>query len=233
MSAVGRLVNTFVEPKAAFADIAARPSWWLPTALLTVLMLVYMLAFSSHVGWEGFMRQQIENNPRTQNLTADQREQALAMQLKYGAPIGTAMPVIAMPVVILVVAGVMMFVFSILLGGQVRYRQALGVSAHAYLPSIVGVAAAFLVMFVKDPSDFDLQNPAGFNIGFYLDPKSTPAWLVSLGNSIDVFSFWTILLLATGMAAVTRKSWKTSLMGVLMPWALVVLIKVGWAAFRG
>ena len=232
MSAVGRLVNVIVEPKAAFADIAARPGWWLPMILLMAVTLAYMLAFSSRVGWEHFMRQQIESSPKTQNLPVEERERAIAMQTKF-APVATAMPVVATPIVMLVVAGVLMFVFSIVLGGAVRFRQALGVTAHAFLPGIVSAGAALLVMFVKDPSDFDLQNPAGFNVGFYLDPHSAPAWLVSLGSSIDVFSLWTILLLATGMSAVSRKSWKTSLMGVVLPWAVFVVLKVGLAAIRG
>jgi chromate transport protein ChrA len=56
---------------------------------------------------------------------------------------------------------------------------------------------------------------------------------VSLGNSIDVFSFWMILMLATGMAVVSKKSWVTSLFAVLAPWALIVVLKVGWTAIFG
>jgi hypothetical protein len=87
-------------------------------------------------------------------------------------------------------------------------------------------------MLLKDPDDFDLKNPTGFNIGFYL-PHSAPAWLVSLGGSIDVFSIWIILLLATGLSVASKKSWKTSLIGVAGPWALFVAGKVLWAAVRG
>jgi hypothetical protein len=233
MSAVGRIVNTFVEPKAAFADIAARPSWLVPMALLVAITVVYMFAFSSRVGWERFMRQQIESSPKTQNLPAEERERLIVMQAKYAGPFGTAMAVIATPVSMLVTAGMLMFIFTTVLGGAVKFRQALGVTSYASLPHLVATGAAMLVLYVKDPSDFDLGNPAGFNIGFYLDPHAVPAWLVSLGTSIDVFSLWVILLLATGMSAATRKPWKTSLLGVAAPWAVFVLLKVAWAAIRG
>jgi hypothetical protein len=112
----------------------------------------------------------------------------------------------------------------------VRFKQALAVVAYASLPQVVATAANVLVMFLKDPTDFDLKNPAGYDLGFYLDPHAVPAWLVSLGSSIDVFSFWVILLMATGMAAVTRKRWTTALTGVLIPWGVFVLLKVGWTA---
>jgi Yip1 domain len=225
-----RLLNVFVDPKLAFADIAARPGWWVPMIAVMVCMLALMIAFSSHVGWERFMRQQMESQPKMQNLSPEDRERALEMQIKFGAPIGTVMAVVAPPVSMLVTAGVLLFVFNNLLGASVKFRQALGVTAYAWLPNVLGMAGAVLVMFLKDPVDFDLKNPAGYNVGFFLDPHAVPAWLVSLGTSIDVFSLWVILLLATGMAAVTRKPWATALTGVLIPWAAFVFLKVGWAA---
>jgi hypothetical protein len=233
MSEGARLLNVFVEPRPAFEDIAARPGWWVPMTLIVACVLAYMLAFSSHVGWERYMRQQFESSPRAQNMSPEERERAIEMQVKFGAPIGTAVAVLAQPVVMLVTAGVLLFVFTNVLSSTLKFRQVFGVVSYASLPQIVGLGAATLVMFLKDPSDFDLKNPAGFNLGFYLNPHSVPAWLVSLGNSIDVFSFWVILLLATGLAVAARKPWKTALGGVLAPWAVLVLLKVGWAAIFG
>jgi hypothetical protein len=230
MSEGGRLVNVFVDPKPAFADIAARPSWWVPMVLIVVCSLAYILLFSSHCGWEHFMRQQFEQSPKAQNMAPEDRERAIQMQLKFGPPFGIAIAVIAAPISMLVTAGVFMFIFTNMMGAVVRFKQALAVVAYASLPQVVATAANVLVMFLKDPTDFDLKNPAGYDLGFYLDPHAVPAWLVSLGSSIDVFSFWVILLMATGMAAVTRKRWTTALTGVLIPWGVFVLLKVGWTA---
>ena len=233
MSEAARLVNVFVDPKPAFADIAARPRWWVPMVLLTLCSLAYMLAFSSHVGWEHFMRQQLESSAKGQSMSPEDRERALEMQIKFGAPIGTFFAVVGQPVAMLVTAGVLLFIFTNMLGAVANFRQALAVAAYASLPGVLALAGGVLVMFLKDPTDFDLKNPAGYNLGFYLDPHAMPAWVVSLGGSIDVFSFWIILLLATGMAAVTRKRWTTALTGVLIPWAVYVVVKVALAAVFG
>ncbi len=233
MSEAGRVVNVFIDPKPAFADIAVRPRFWVPMVLIAICSLAYMMLFSSHVGWEHFMRQQLEQSPRTQNMSPEDRERALQMQLKFGAPIGTAIGVIAPPVVMLITAGVLLFVFNNMFGASVKYGQALAVSAYASLPQILALAGGALVMFLKDPTDFDLKNPAGYNIAFYLDPHSVPAWLYSLATSINVFTFWVILLLATGMAAITRKPFKSCLTGVVIPWVVVVLIGMAWAAIFG
>ncbi len=179
------------------------------------------------------MRQQFEQSPKAQSMSPEDRERAIQMQLKFGPPFGTAIAVIAPPISMLVTAGVLLFVFTNMLGAAVKFRQALAVAAYASLPQLLGVAGGVLVMFLKDPMDFDLKNPAGYNLGFYLDPHTVPAWLVSLGGSIDVFSFWIILLLATGMAAVTRKRWSTALTGVLIPWGVYVVLKVALAAVFG
>ncbi len=233
MSEASRLVNVIVDPKPAFADIAASPGWWVPMILIMACSLAYMLAFSSHVGWERFMRQQLESSPKAQSMSAEDRERALEMQIKFGAPIGTVMAVIAPPIGMVVTAGVLLFVFTNMLGAAVKFRQSLAVAAYASVPQVLAMAGGVLVMFLKDPTDFDLKNPAGYNLAFYLDPHTVPAWLFSLAGSIDVFSFWIILLLATGMAAATRKRWTSALSGVLIPWAVWVVGKVALAAVFG
>jgi len=175
MSEAGRLVNVIVDPKPAFADIAARPSFWVPMVLVTLCVLGYLLAFSSHVGWEHFLRQQFENSSRAQNMSPEDRERAIEMQLKFAPAFGTAIPVIITPVLMLITAGVLLFVFNNMFGAKAQFRQALAVAAYASLPRVLATAGAVAVMFLKDPMDFDLKNPAGYNLGFYLDPHAVPA----------------------------------------------------------
>jgi len=228
---MGRLVNVFIDPKPAFADIAARPRWWVPMVLIALCFLGYALVFSSHVGWDHTIRQQFESEKRTETLSPEQRERELEARLKFGPPFGTAMMVVVQPVMMLITAGALLLVFNVLMGAAAKFKQVLAVAAYASLPALLALGGGLLVMFLKDPSDFDLQNPAGYNLGFYLDPK--PAWLHSLGACIDVFAFWGILLLATGMAAVTKKRWSSALTGVLIPWGVFVILRVGAAAISG
>jgi hypothetical protein len=225
-------VNVFVEPRAAFQQVAVAPRWWFPMALIIVATFVYMSLFSTRIGWDNFIRQQVERNERMQEMPADQRERAIEMQMKFVPIWGMVGPPVFISVGMAVTAGVLVFVFRTLLDGSVRFGQALGVVAWSSVPGLLSTAAALAVMLLKNPADFDLANPVGFNIGFYL-PEGTSAWIVSLGNSIDLFSFWTILLLATGMAVVTRKSWGTALGGILLPWAIYLVCKVGWSAMFG
>ena len=227
MGHLDRLIGTLFDPKPAFADLAARPTgWWLPLGLLMVITVGFVLAFSQHVGWERFMRQQLEQSPRAQQLSVEQREQALQQQRGFVPIVAPIQGAVAWPLITLVTGGVFLFVFNILLGTQLTFRQVYAVVCYGNLPNALGGLLAVVVMFIKDPADFDLQNPVASNLGAFLDPTTTPKWLVSAGSSVDLFSAWCLLLLATGFAAAARKiSWSKSFTWVVITWLLWVVVK--------
>jgi hypothetical protein len=88
------------------------------------------------------------------------------------------------------------------------------------------------VMQMKSITDFDLNNPLMFNPGAFMDPKSSSKFLYSLASSLDLFSFWIMLLIAVGLKAAAGKklSFGGAFFAVLLPWAVFVL---GAAALKG
>ena len=72
MSELSRLSGVFFEPGKAFADIAQRPRWVVPMAIIIVASLAYMFAISSRVGWDRVVRQQLEAKMAT--MSQQQRE---------------------------------------------------------------------------------------------------------------------------------------------------------------
>lgn len=233
-SELARLTGVVWEPGTTFPDIAARPRWWPPLAIVIVLSLVFMYSFSQHVGWDRFMRQQMETNPRMQQLDPAQREQAMTRGAQFAPIMGYVGAVVGFPVMTLIAAGAFLFVFRILLGADLTFRQVFAVYCYALVPTILSSVISLAVLFLKDPDQYDLQNPAMTNIGAFLDPLNTPKWLHSLASSIDVFTIWVLILLATGLAAASRKiSWGSSLSAVLGTWVVYVLAKAGWAAMFG
>jgi hypothetical protein len=223
------IVDIFVDPKSAFQAIAIAPRWWVPMLLSIVATLVFMALFANHVGWENMARRNIEKNERMQEMPAADRERAIEMQVSFMRIWGYVGPPLAIPVVSAIMAGVLLFVFKLLLDAQVTFIKTLAVVVWSGLPTLLSTAAAIAVMLLKSPSEFDLENPVGFNVGFYL-PEGTSAWLVSLASSIDLFSIWVMLLMATGMSIIARKPWGTALMGIVLPWAIYVTLKVLFAA---
>lgn len=228
MNEFTRILNVFVSPAAAFADILERPRWIIPVILLTICSLALVITYSQHIGWERLIRQSMEQSSRVQSMSAEQRDQAIANGVKFGSIIGYVQATIGPTILLLVTSGVLMFIANNLVGTHLRYAQMLGITGYAFLTGLVSVPLTILVMFLKSPEDFDLRNPLAFNIGAFLSPDS-PKWLASLASSFDLFSFWTMLLLAIGISVAGRKlSVAKALTAVLVPWVLWVGIKTAW-----
>src|SRR5690349_11427190 len=231
MGELGRLANVFVDPYAAFADIAARPRFWVPLILVMAMSLVFVTAIFQHVGAERMVRQALEASPRAQNLSAEEREKAIEVQMKIVPVTMFAGAVLGPPAMLLIVAGVMALVFKVMMGAAISFKQLFAIAAYSWLPGMVGGAAALAVLFLKSPDDFNLQNPTAFNPGAFLDAQSTPKWLMSLATSTNLFTLWTIVLLAVGVSMAARKvGFGKALAGVAIPWLLVVFARAGIVA---
>ena len=81
-----------------------------------------------------------------------------------------------------------------------------GITAYAMLPGLISSILAIIVIFIKNPEDFNLQNPLAFNLGAFLEPPpNSGKSALQPGHLHRLFSFWTILLLAVGISVAARK----------------------------
>jgi len=228
-----RLAGVFFSPSAAFADIARWPRWWVPVIISALLATVYLNAFTRRVGWESTIRQAMEQSPQIQQMPSQQREQtirAAAGIYKYVGYVGGLFGVLS----VFIVAVALLLLFDVMMGAQIGLKRYMAIVAYGFLPSIVSTILALVVLFLKNPEDFDLQNPLMFNLGAFLSSDAS-AWLKRLGSSLDLFSLWIIVLLAIGIAAASPKkmSFGKALAGVMIPWMLYVAVVTGLAGLRG
>src|SRR5205823_4896844 len=182
-------------------DVAARPRFWVPLILVIVFGTVYMALFSQHVGWERMLRHQFEMSSRTAQMPPDQRENVLQMQLKFVPIIGYVGVLLFIPLVDVIWAAVLLGIVRGIMSVPVRFKQVFAVVCYAAMPSLLFTALAIIVMFMKNPDDFNLQNPLVFNPGAFMDPVTSPKFLYSLASSLEVFGIWTLLLIAIGLKA--------------------------------
>ena len=228
MSEVGRLVGVFISPGEAFKDIVRRPRWWVPVLLGIVVSIAYFYAISERIGWPEVVRSQLDRTPAGRNMTGPQREAAIALQerifpyiMYIGTPIGSVLTLV-------LIAGMLKFLADVILGAGIGFKRLLGIAAYGFLPFTLMTALSIAVLYMTPPDEFDMTNPLIFNLGALVD---SPAWLVALGASFDLFTFWTMLLLSIGMAAASRKMSTGKAFGMLLfPWALVVILRVGSAS---
>jgi len=230
MGQFSRIIGVFFEPKKTFEDIAKRPTWLVPVVLLMIATLAVIVTMSQQVGWERIVRHSMEASSRAQNMTPEQREQAISMGVKFGS-IMAYVSVVFLPVIYVIMAGVLLGVASGLLSAGLRFKQVYSVVCYGSLPGLLVAILTIVVMHLKNPDEINVQNALAFNPGAFMDPNQGSKFLYSLASSLDLFTFWMILLMATGLKAAAGKklTFGGALFAVVLPWAVYVLGKSAWA----
>jgi hypothetical protein len=231
MSEFSRVTGVFFEPKKAFTDIAERPRWIVPLILVILANMAFTIAISQRIGWERIIGQQIESNPRTAQLPAAQRAQAVAMGAKIASISSYAGPIVGVPMYSLISAGILLGIVAGLLSVSLKFKQVFAVICYSGLPGVIFSILAIVVIFLKNPDEFNMRNPLAFNPGAFMDPAGGSKFIYSLATSLDLFTIWTVLLIATGLkaAAGRRLSFGGALFAVALPWAILVLGKAALA----
>jgi hypothetical protein len=234
MSEISRLTGVFFEPGKTFEDVAQRPKFIVPLVLVILFSLLYTGLYSQHVGWERMIRHQMETNTRAAQLPPEQREQQIQMGAKFAPIVGYAISLIGVPLSYLIAAAVLLAMVK-MMSAPTRFSQVYAVMCYSGITGLVFIALAIAVMFLKNPDDFDIQNPLAFNLGALLDPNSGSKFVYTLAASMDLFSFWKIILIAVGLKATGGRnlSFTGALFAVLIPWAIWVVCAAALAGLRG
>jgi hypothetical protein len=95
---------------------------------------------------------------------------------------------------------------------------------------LVTTPLLMLVFYLKGDWNVNPQEAVQANLSLLLDKSEAARPLWALFTSIDVFSLWQVFLLAVGFGVASRKTTGSAFWGVAIPWLLIVLVKVGWAA---
>ena len=230
ISPFGRVVGVFFSPKATFEDIVRKPSWMLPVALITLFSLAVCFAINQRINWREYIGQQIERSPQAANMSAEQKQQRIEGGAKFAGPFTYVVGLVAPIIAALVVGLVMWGAFNLLAGANTNFGTSFAITAHTFLTGLVNSVLFLLVLYLKPFGTVDLDNPVATNLAAVL-PDDAAKWLVALLKSIDIFTFWNLILLAIGFAATNPKKLRGSkaFSIALSVWAVYVVCRVGWA----
>jgi hypothetical protein len=230
ISAIGRVFGVLFSPKKTFEDIVRKPSWVVPIALLTILSIAVSYAFVHRVNWREYIGQQIEKSPQASQLSAEQKEQRIEAGVKFTAPFTYTFGVCGPILIALIFTLVFWGAYSLLGGASTNFSTAFGITAHAFMTGLISSPLLLVVLLLKDPSSIDVENPVATNLAAIL-PDDAAKWLVALCKSFDIFTFWTLILIAIGFAAANPKKLKGAKPYVIAfgVWAAYVVARVGFA----
>jgi len=230
LGAFARIFGVLFSPKKTFEDIVRKPSWLAPFAIFVVLVVAVCVCLNMRVNWREYVSQQIEKSSQASQLYAEQKEQRIESGAKMAPTFTYVFGIGAQIIIFFVIALIMWGAYSLLGGISTNFSTALGITAHAFMTSLVSTPLFILILFLKPYGTVDLENPLASNIGAVL-PEDSAKWLAALGKSIDIFVIWILILLAIGFSCVNPKKLKgakpfTIAFGV---WAAFVVCRVGWA----
>ncbi len=185
-----RIAQVFFSPAALFDKLKAKPAWI--AALVTVMVVSLVI---NAIIPEELIRQlvleQLGDNPEPAQLDTAMR---MAGIFRY---IG---PVVFTPILAVVLAGLILLIWNLILGGEASFAQTMSVSTHTlFIPTLGGLLTVPLMIASGDATvalSLDLLVPGLDEEGF----------IYRFLHGLNLFSIWAAVVLGIGVSRLYRKT---------------------------
>ncbi len=234
-SFLSRTVGVFISPGTAFESIVRRPSFLAPLIVVTLATYAVIEAILQKIGAAQIVRQSFETSKRASSMTPDQIAQAVQQGTTITAILMRGAGILAPGISALIIAAVGLFIVNTLLGGRTNFKVAFSVVCYANLVGLIGAVLAIVLVLLGDPEQFNIQNPAPINVGFFLNMRDTSKFLYSLASSFDIFTTWMFILASLGLSIATARKVRTATIffSYFGLWILWALLKAGLGSLTG
>ena len=200
MGLASRLIGVVLSPRTAYSAVAARPRWF---GALVVCGLIYIgaqVAFlSTEVGQNAVLDQQLGVLKAFGVTVTDQMLQQMQSRMAY-APYTTAASLIVMlPLICAAVSGILLAIFTAILGGGATYRQVFAVVSHSLIIGALQQLFSLPIMYAQE----DMTSPTRLAVFFpTLDEMGFFMYLLS---AIDLFIIWSLINTSIGVAVLYKR----------------------------
>lgn len=223
LSEGARIINTFIAPSKTFTDLRRNASWWAPWLLIAAVSLLFVYAIGKQVGFEQVSKNQIAHSSRADQfdkLPADQQAKQLQISSKIIGVFAYGSPALIL-FYVLIETLALWLTFKLAVGAETSFKTAYAIMFYAGLPGIIGAILGTISLFAGvNPEGFDINNPVGTNLAYYLDPETTGRFVRGMASSLDVINIWTIVLIGIGFAC-TSKVKRSTAITIVAVWYLV------------
>lgn len=223
------LFDLYLEPRAAFERILRKPRALVAIVLYTAMTLGFFSFWMQRMDPRVFIKNMLLQSPRADRMSSEQIEQIVDMQAKgmptWGRVSSTVSPLLGS----VLIGGVLLFIFRFFMAADVNFKQSFAIVTWSFLAlGVVTTPLTALIMQLKNDWNLNPQDVLQANPTAFFEAGTLSRHMGAFLGSFDLFSFWLIFLLATGYAVASKRPLSSGLWGVGIPWALIVLVKVGW-----
>jgi hypothetical protein len=234
LSQVERVVDTFVAPSKTFTDILRSSSWCLPFLLLVLITMASTAVVDKKIGFDRVAEQSVAQSPASEEQMAQLTPQQRAAQI-HRIALGQKYGSYAAAIIILIFVAIIALLYwaslNFGLGAKTTYGQNFAVCMYAGLPKIfIGLLNIVFVYAGVNTENFDLNNPVGTNIGYYLTDSAQ--WIKVAMSFFDIFGLWALALTVIGLAVISRKTKAQAAMVAVGWWLLGLVLLAGMTAAR-
>jgi hypothetical protein len=216
---VARMVGVLVSPKPTFAAIAARPRWLGVMAITLVIAAACQYVILSSPEMQDAMIAQATRNPNMSDQQIEATERFIPM-LPY---IFAGATLILGPLFSAVIAGILLLIFSTLMGGAATFKQVYSAVAHSgVVSSLSGLLSAGLILLGAKPTG---PNPPGANLGIFVPMLDETSFVTQFLSAIDLILVWWLVTLSIGLAVLYKRRTggiATTLLFLYVLFALVI-----------
>jgi hypothetical protein len=228
VSSIGRIFGALFSPKATFESIARRPTWLAPIIVLTLISFGMNAMLAARVDWKAYIQTQLEKTGRTDQIPNEQALNRVVTVQKY---IRYTRGIVGDTCAALFSAAIYLGIFNLLVGANLKFKSVFSVISFTMMPTALKEILGISILFLKDPATINPDNFIASGLGAFLG-GNPPNWLLVLGVSVDLFTYWSMILAVIGFCALNPKKIKTgtAIGAVVGVYVFFVLLAVGLTA---
>ncbi len=231
-SSLGRLLSVLLWPVETFRSIEARPTWVAP--LLVFMALTWSLSYivQTKLDPEEAVRGQISK--MKVEIPADQMDKMIrdAENRTNGTKAALAVLAPGFQLVVFALIAVVFWVGLRLFESEIDFPRSFSTTLYGFAPQAVAGLINLPILLGRGTVSFDEASQGGVLVSSLaaFAPEDASSILKALLGSIDLFSIWTIVLLAVGFRVVGKVSTAVSTGLVILLWLIYIGGKLGITA---
>lgn len=212
-----RATLVFAAPGRLFDALREDPAWIGMLALVVALSMIGAYLIPQEI----FLEAALDQMPAEMS-----REEAL-QQAEPWVKLRYVTAVLAPIIIVTFLAGLLLFVFNVVLGGQASFEQLFSTAVHSFL--IPAVGGLLTVPVIRATGD--IQTALSLHLLF---PILEEGFLYRLLRSLNVFGLWACVVLGIGVSRMYAGRQVTTAVGTVLgfylAWAVVLAFLGGLAA---